>query len=547
MGNISQILNRFIEIIGTPFRAVFMLFNQAVHSVLKKLHILLIKSFIGPFIATFCISIFLMLMQFMWKYIGDLVGKGLEWYIIVEFIVYSIPYLIPRALPLAVLLSTIMVFGNLGERYELVAMKSAGVSLRKAMRPLFFVMCLIAGLAFYSSNVLIPRANLSWGALFYDVTNKKPALNIQDGIFFTQIKGFAIRVGHKHDDNQTLEEILIYSSSTKAGVTNVTVAKRGKMEVTDDERFLKLTLYDGKRYQEMTDAPGYAKTFPHNTMGFKEYKMAIDMSELELTRSNPQLFKDNYEMLNLKEIVERVDSVDQIIEEKKRFLAEYLKSYFNIPQDTNTKQYNFDSLDVSKTYLEHLQASVDSFHFEYQPLDQSNLETEVISGPIPKQVQARKKPRKQTRTLKFSELVTSANQSTRNMRRIVENSASDIDKLVERQRRYSIQWHKKFTLAISCLLLFFIGAPLGAIIRKGGFGTPMIIAILLFIVFFILQTVGEKLAREGVLLVWSGAWFSIMIFTPLAFFLTYKSNRESALFDLDSYRRFFRKLIPGKS
>jgi len=525
-----------------------MLLSKAAHSVFKKLHILLIKSFIGPFFATFCISIFLMLMQFMWKYIGDLVGKGLEWYIIVEFIVYSIPYLIPRALPLAVLLSTIMVFGNLGERYELVAMKSAGVSLRKAMRPLFFVMCGIASLAFYSSNVLIPRANLSWGALFYDVTNKKPALNIQDGIFFTQLKGFAIRVGHKHDDNQTLEEILIYSSSTKAGVTNVTVAKSGKMEVTEDERFLKLTLYDGKRYQEMTDAAGYSKTFPHNTMGFQEYKMAIDMSELELTRSNPQLFKDNYEMLNLKEIVERVDSVDDIIKEKKLFLAEYLKSYFNIPQDSNAKQYNFDSLDYSKNYLEHLQASVDSFSFEYQPIDQSNFQTEMISGPSSTgQKQERKKPKKQIRTLKFNELVTSANQSTRNMHRIVENSANDIDKLVERQRRYSIQWHKKFTLAISCLLLFFIGAPLGAIIRKGGFGTPMIIAILLFIVFFILQTVGEKLAREGVLMVWSGAWFSIMIFTPLAFFLTYKSNRESALFDLDSYRRFFRRLFTPKS
>ncbi len=509
---------------------------------MKKLHLLLVKSFIGPFLATFCISIFLMLMQFLWKYIGDLVGKGLEWYIILEFIFYSIPYLIPRALPLAVLLSTIMVFGNLGERYELVAIKSAGISLVKAMRPMFYVMVIIAGIAFYSSNVLIPKANLSWGALFYDVTNKKPAMNIQDGIFFTELRGFAIRVGHKHDDNQTLEDVLIYSKSGKSGVTNVVIAKRGTMTITEDKRFLKLTLYEGKRYEEMIESPNYSKTFPHNTMEFKTYNMAIDMSELELTRSNPEMFKDNYEMLNLKEIIVRVDSFEVLIDQKTAFLREYLTSYFRIPQDSTVKQYDFSNLDKSISYREYLNASIDSVQLVSKP---KNMAEDPVIPKGKKGLLKTKKPPPPAATVKsvdMKELVQSANQSTRNLHRIVENASNDVRKMQERKRRYATQWHKKFTLAFSCLMLLFIGAPIGAIIRKGGFGTPMIVAILLFIVFFILQTVGEKLAREGVLEVWAGAWFAPMIFVPLAFFLTYKSNTESMLFDSEAYRKLFKKI-----
>lgn len=484
-------------------------------------------------------------MQFLWKYIGDLVGKGLEWYTIMEFILYSIPYLIPRALPLAVLLSTIMVFGNLGERYELVAMKSAGISLLRSMVPMFWVMVGVAGIAFYSSNVLIPKANLSWGALFYDLTNKKPALNIQDGIFFTELRGFAIRVGHKHDDNQTLEDVIIYSKSGKSGVTNVVVAKRGKMEVTEDERFLKLTLHDGKRYQEMTESANYSRTFPHNTMSFSKYDMAIDMSELELKRSNPEMFKDNYDMLNLDEIVERVDSFDVLIAQKNEFLFEYLKSYFRIPQDSGVKQYDFKDYDASKSYREHLKSTLDTFKILKNPIQTAKAVSYDINSQkalpnIKSKTFEVRMP--EYREVKLNAVVENATQSTRNLHRIVENASKEVRKMQEKQRRYAIQWHKKFTLAFSCLLLFFIGAPIGAIIRKGGFGTPMIVSILLFIVFFILQTVGEKLSREGVLEVWAGAWFASMIFIPIAIFLTYKSNTESVLFDSDAYSKFFKKL-----
>jgi lipopolysaccharide export system permease protein len=528
-------------------------------------------------VATFIISVFLMLMQFMWKYIGDLVGKGLEWYIIFEFVFYSIPYLIPRALPLAVLLSSIMTFGNLGERYELVAMKSSGVSLLRAMRPMLAVMTVIAGLAFYSTNVLIPKANLSWGALFYDVTNKKPAMNIQDGIFFKDLQGYAIRVGHKHKDNQTLDDVLIYAKTDNTGLTSVILAKRGKMEFTDNERFLKLTLYDGKRYQEMTNSPNYNKTFPANTMEFSKYHMAIDLTELELKRSSPELFKDNYEMLNLKELQVRIDSLDIILAEKYKFLYGYLEAYFHIPNDSNKKSYQLDRFEVGMPYLLLLAQSYDSINVGFKDtipkiasIDTAKKERSTIT--LNKSIKGfknvaidtgldnneriaqRKRELESLRTnandfemdntklVTTAALVDGARQSTRNLTRIVESTQKDVASIKERQRRFDLMWHKKFNLAFSCILLFFIGAPMGAIIRKGGFGTPVIAAILMFIVYFILQTVGEKLGREGVLTTWVAAYFSSLLFVPLAAFLTVKASRDSALFDIEAYSRFFRRI-----
>jgi len=495
-------------------------------------------------------------MQFLWKYIGDLIGKGLEWYIILEFILYSIPYLIPRALPLAVLLSCIMTYGNLGERYELVAIKAAGVSLLKTMQPMLIVMTMIGGIAFYSSNILIPRANLSWGALFYDVTNKKPAMNIKDGIFFKDLQGYAIRVGKKHSDNQTLDDVLIYAKAENSNVTNIILAKRGKMELTDNDRFLKLTLYEGRRYEEMTSSPNYDKTFPHNTMSFNEYNMAIDLSELELKRSNPELFKDNYEMLNITELQQRIDSLAIVIREKKEFLHAYLEAYFHFrPDSLQVETYDIpDSLWAGNSYEELIRNS----YVKFNSGEDSIIEAEIVmEDPVVistadrlrlgkfKTEEVKTKPAavvKPDRTLEMKALIEGATQSTRNLHRIVESTNTELRQVTERKRRYAIQWHKKFTLAFSCVLLFFVGAPMGAIIRKGGFGAPMIAAILMFIVFFIMQTVGEKLAREGVLLVWSGAWFSFILFVPLGLFLTYKASTDSVLFDPDSYRRLFRRI-----
>jgi lipopolysaccharide export system permease protein len=527
---------------------------------MKKLHWLIVKSFLGPFVVTFFISLFLFLMQFIWKYIGDLVGKGLEWYIILEFIFYSSAYLIPMALPLAVLLSSIMTFGNLGENYELVAIKSAGISLMRSMRPMFLVLGILACLAFYSTNILIPKANLSWGALLYDVTHKKPAFNIKDGVFFKEIEGYAIRVGHKHKDGRTIDDVLIYSNNDNHGNSDVILAKRGKMYLTDDERYLVLELTDGIQYQEMTSSKNYYKSYPNNIMQFATYKMAIDMSDLQFKRTKKELFKEDYRMLNINELKQRIDSLKREIQGKNNFLRSYLTPYFHFP-DTVDKHYNIQAI-KSYNFTEH----VGDFNSYLDGMNQNllvhNFDTNSVKKkPVAEKFNFKTSEDNASATLQESPLESyvpsddirdidqnrdkiyeEALRSNRTLESIVSGQTDETEQIMDLLNKYDAEWHKKFTLAISCILLFFIGAPLGSIIRKGGFGMPLVIAILMFIVYFIINVIGEKLAKEGVLETVMGMWLSTFILLPIAIFLTYKASTDSKLFDSDSYISFFRKL-----
>ena len=307
-----------------------------------KIYKLLIKSFVGPFIGTFFIAIFLLLMQTIWKYLEDLVGKGLELSVIFEFIFYFAIHLIPMALPLAILLSSIMVFGNLAEQYELVAIKSAGVSLIKVMRPMLFVSVLISVGAFFTANNLIPKANLSWGALLYDVTQKKPAMNIVPNVFFKDIDGYEIRVGEKLADNQTIRDIIIYVGDKRNGSNNnILIAKEGKMTISDDKQFMNLHLEDGRRYQELVNNPGYKKTMPHNTMEFAKYDLNIDLTELAFNRTDKERFSEDHRMMNIKELAKRIDSLENYISNKNKGLYKYLEPYFHKSSDT------IDILDTS--------------------------------------------------------------------------------------------------------------------------------------------------------------------------------------------------------
>ena len=239
------------------------------------------------------------------------------------------------ALPLAILLSSIMVFGNLAERYELVAIKSAGVSLLKAMRPMFFISIILAISAFFVSNNLIPKANLSWGALLYDVMQKKPAMNIVDNVFFKNIEGYQIRVGKKHDDNQTIEDILIYvNTNKKDGNNNILIAERGKMTISDDNQFMTLYLENGKRYQELVNDPNYKKSMPHNTMAFDTYHLTIDLSELAFSRTDKERFSEDHRMMNISQLDIRIDSLNRFIAKKNNALFDYIQPYFLEASDT---------------------------------------------------------------------------------------------------------------------------------------------------------------------------------------------------------------------
>ncbi len=507
---------------------------------IKKLHILILRSFIGPFIATFFVSLFLFLLQFLWKYIGDLIGKGLEWYVILEFIGYSAIHLIPMALPLAVLLSSIMTFGSLGENYELVSIKSAGISLIRIFIPMYIGILAIAGFAFYASNILIPKANLSWGALLYDVSNKRPALSIKEGVFFKDIDGYAIKIGKKLDDNKTIQNILIYVKGPSRGNNNIILAKSGTMEMTPDEKYLVLTLRDGVKYQEMTDNPTYYKSFQHNVMQFKTQDIAIDLSDLQFKRTQKDLFKEDYRMMNVNELEIKIDSLKRLILERQKLTYQFLLPYFHFNIDTS-KNYHFDSAKLKKkfyTTLGNFRELSNSMNETYQAsevktsgvriqLKDSTVETPVTKSTNQKidlAVPSKKKDYK-------PEILESSRQFARNISSIVETNHKDILMQHENQLKYEVEWHKKYTLAISCILLFFIGAPMGAIIRRGGFGWPMVVSVILFIFYFSINLIGEKLARGEVLPAYISVWLSTLILLPFAIILTYKANADAKLFE----------------
>jgi lipopolysaccharide export system permease protein len=498
-------------------------------------------------------------MQSLWKYLPDLIGKGIEFLVILEFISYLIPHIIPLALPLTILISSIMAFGNLGERYELVAIKSAGIGLVRMMMPLTFVMVLLGGATYYSANVLIPKANLQWGALLYDMVQKKPAMKISNGVFFTGIDGYAIRVGHKHKDNKTLEDILIYTRADDNLTNNVIVAKRGFMDYTPDQRFLLLELYDGKQYNEMVNAKDYHKTMPHNMMKFENYFLAIDLTDLELSRTNPQAFRDDYRMLSIKQLNQKLDSFDRLVTKRKMYLDGYLIPFFSFDHDTTkSHDYGFDTMELrpySKTIG------------EFALLDQSPKKdgdtTVALKSPL--RSEAEVPPSVKLKNMKAITAVTPehlsraktikpakpmdaqilelAIRNARNLHDEIGNADNNVENITSTRARYDIEKQKKYALAFSCLLLFFVGAPLGAIIRRGGFGLPLVLAIVLFIVYYIINEIGAKMARQGVIDVWVGVWLSTMILIPVALFLTVKANSDSKVFDGDSYKAFANKIF----
>ena len=449
---------------------------------------------------TFFIALFILLMQFLWKYIDDLVGKGLGWFVIVKLMLYFAATMVPLALPMAILLSSLMTFGNLAEHFELAACKASGVSLQRMMRPLFFLTCFISILAFYFSNNILPIANLKMNALLYDVRQQKPSLYIKEGVFYNGIDGYSIKVGKKEDDGQTLRNVMIYDHSENMGNTQLTIADRGKMVMSDDERFLILSLFDGNSYTEEINKRGRRNTHPLRRSEFEEQTIRFDLSTFRMTRTNEQLFKDNYQMLNLKQLTVSSDSLKKLIIERKKDFQTYFNSMVIVGLDSSNKR------GIRKL-----------------PFHESDF---ILNYPADKR----------------KEIASNALYTARNAKSVTDDAENDIKIKTKTVARHLIEWHRKFTLSLACLILFFIGAPLGAIIRKGGFGLPVVISILFFVTYHVISILGEKTVREVVVPAYKGMWLSTLILLPIGIFLTYKAATDSALFDGESYTRFFRKI-----
>ncbi len=447
-------------------------------------------------------------MFFLFKYVDDLIGKGFEWYVIAELMMYASASNVAMALPLAILLSSIMTFGNLGENYELVAIKSAGVSLRKAMQPLFVLIVALALASFFFSDYMLPKANLKYGSLLYDVRNKKLSFLIKPGVFNNSIPGYSMRVERKGEGAiDSLYGIMIYDHSTGSGVPQIIMAEKGKMSKTSDGNYMVLNLVNGVRYQESASNNGaYNPRQSFTRMRFKQTEVKFDFSSFkDMARTNEQSFKNNAPMLNRKELIQRQDSLVKNLDSLGKALKANAQYYFK--QNNYVKGY-------TKTKV-----------------SAQNIKGNIINYiPKAQRVQALQIAYDQVDALKQT----------------INGQLTDYDFKSKEVLRAQIEYQRKYTLAVSCLLLFFIGAPLGAIIRKGGLGLPVVIAVIFFLFYHIISTVAEKSAKEGSLDPVAGIWMAVIVLTPVGIFLTYKATVDSALFDVDYYKQLFLGLFKRK-
>lgn len=474
---------------------------------------MIIRSFMGPFILTFFIVMFILLMQFVWTYIDDFMGKGLPYLVIAELLLYASANLVTLALPLAVLLSSIMTFGGLAEHYELVAMKSSGLSLFKIMKPLIFFIVGLSFGAFYFSNTISPLATLKFKSLLWDVTQKKPDMELKEGVFYNGLDGYSIRVKERNEETGLLKDVLIYSyDRANPGNRHVIRANEGRMFKSKNGRILVLELTDGVSYDEV-GTPG-EKNHPHIKSEFEKDYVRMDLSGFELQRTDEDLWKNHMKMLSMAQLRESIDSLSQQRDLRRKDYLNYMRRTVqldSIPAETDVR----DDTTTADTTAAAVHTTV----------------ADTTSGAL--------RGFDSLDPLEKRRVVNVALNMTRNSRNYMDRTHTEIvgrDKYIVEHR---IEWHRKLTLSFACIILFFIGAPLGAIIKKGGLGLPVIFSVLFFLIWHITSISGEKMVDTGVLLPFWGMWMGSMILTPIAIFLTYKAAKDAALFDRDTYTRLW--------
>ena len=454
------------------------------------------------------------MMQFLWRYIDDMVGKGLDIAVIAELFCYAALTMVPLALPLSILLASLMVFGNLGEHFELTAMKASGVSLLKIMSPLIILIGGVSVGAFFFQNDVLPKANVKMWTLLFSMRQKSPELEIPEGAFYDQIKGYNLFVKSKNKDTGMLYDMMIYDVSKGYGYANVIVADSGKLSFTEDKKHLFLQLYNGESFEDMNDNRTVAKKgnalYRRESFGLKEIMIPFDAT---FNRMDDETMRNQYVGKNLAELRHTIDSV-------------------NVKVDS-----------IGNTI---------ALHFLREPVCGAPIRKRVVvdgkNKEVPMSVSSIVKPMDldsifaEIEKNKRKKYIEEAKIKASNLKQDFEYRGYALEESKMTIRRHQIEMQKKFTLSFACLVFFFIGAPLGAIIRKGGLGTPIVISVLLFIVYYIFDNMGYKMARDGHWDVWKGMWLSSAVLLPLGIFFTYKAVNDSAVFNPDAYLNLFRKI-----
>ena len=454
---------------------------------MKIIYRYLFKKFLGPFALTFFFALFILLMQFLWRYVDDLVGKGLELSIILEFLFYASAGMVAMAAPLAVLLSSLMTFGSLGESYELIAMKSAGVSLRKLIFSLSLFSILIAVGSFWFSDNVAPKAYYNLRTLLSSIVDKKPTLSIVEGTFYTGFDNYTIRVGKKDKNSVDIYDVLLFDHAKHQGNLTLTYAKRGKMEMTDDKMYMLFYLYDGFYWDESSNTE-QADNNPLLRYTFSEQYKRFDISSFQFDRTQDDFYGNTNLTLTNKEIYKKIDTAK-----------------------TTIAQHHEDRLDIFMNSCYHLKKFISS--------DSTLINKSDISAFSKKILTKKEKNEMLSRIIwiknDFANGVTTNQEYTKYL-------YSDL-------AGYFVEWYKKYVFAVACLIFFFIGAPLGSIIRKGGIGVPLVITVAFFTVYFFISIFGEKIAKGEAVPVWFGMWLATFILIPICALLTYQASVDSAL------------------
>ena len=472
---------------------------------IKRLDIFIVKSFLLLFIGTFFICLFIFMMQFLWRYVDELVGKGLEIKVLAQFFFLSALTLIPLSLPLAILLAALMTFGNFGERYELLSMKAAGIPLLRIMQPVI-LFCVLLGLtSFFFQNVVGPKAQKELWTLIVSMKQKSPEVDIPEGVFYSDIDGYNIYVKQKDRETGILKDVLIYNFSDGFENAHIIWAAEGKLELTADKQHLYLHLYNGEQFENLKSQAGLSRNVPYRRETFRE-KHTLIQFDTQFNMVDGNFLNRRSDIKNMNEITHAIDS---------------LTAY----ADSLGRSMHSDIM--QSTYKAPILSKSDSVKIQEEKLSVINIDSVFNTLTSAEKL----------KTLSTCENRLSSLSSDWSMKSYL---TKETDANI---RGHRSDWHKKITLSLACIIFFFIGAPLGAIIRKGGLGMPVVLSVLIFILYYIIDSGATRVAKSGEMNIILGTWMSTLVLAPLGGFLTYKSNKDSVVFNIDVYIAFFRKLL----
>lgn len=551
---------------------------------MKQLDRLMVSSFIPPFLVTFMIAMFVLVMQVLWLYIDDIAGKGLGFFLVMELLAYKCVSLIPMALPLAVLISSVMLLGNLAERYELSSFKSAGVSLWRIMRPMMFFAAGATAFSFFCSNNLIPVANLKFGSRMYDIQRQKPALRLDAGIFNDDFDGYAIHIRKKATDGRHIENVLIYDhTDASRGRLSQVMAERGEMYATEDGAYFVMNLQNGHQYMETEPSgAGSGRSYPFVRVNFSSWNKVFDLGEFQLNRTNEELFKSNRSMLTSGQLREAVDSLSYKIERRQKSLSNQMANFFYFIEVDSTilgdpgeegegpppgEQQDEEGRQQDTAAAASPSPSADGGGAAPEMARLKAMEKAGAGHPPQKgapqpvsvirrqQFEGVPLEQKIDTTLQayghFYELFGKNNQQRlRNKAKSVvrsihahsESAMRSLDNLMESKVKHIYELHTKYSMAAICFIFLFIGAPMGAIVRKGGFGYPILISIIFFMLFIVLTIFCRKIAESFILPAAAAAWVPCGVLFPIGIILTVKAMNDSKLLNPDRFVSFFYKL-----